>query len=513
MIERRLLSMWSTIAASTLCLGAGLCIFVITGLAPSDSFGDAQTNPGAVSSQETVQSQARAAASDALLHAIGMESGAPAMGAAIVRDGLVLWAGNHGYADEARTVEASSHHRYRLASVSKLYAATALLTVQERTGFDLDAPVGSVVPAWTRDGRPAVSSRQLASHTAGVNHYQDWDVAAHDPSHNYATATESVPLFADAPLLFVPGARYSYSSFGYVLLATVIEGVTGRPFPEALDSLVLAPLHLSETGVERVANLHADDVDLFRTDETGPISLEPVSQSAFHGATGLRSTPRDVARFVSAFLSGGLVSQDVVAAALVPMPLGDGTPAGEDRYSVGFGWRTGMDWDGRRVAHHAGVTPGARSIALGYPQNGLSVALLVNATWTSRMETTAELLAAPFLDTDFPGPDDCPVGRWDVEGTLGDKAESGRLEILREGPLYVARFHSEGELANRYDRTNGFQLIRVGRRRARHVFALAYPWGLARLYVTPSGTGVTVTGDIVGRTLALASSAVGGDAR
>ena len=81
-----------------------------------------------------------------------------------------------------------------------------------------------------------------------------------------------------------------------------------------------------------------------------------------------------------------------------PVELSDGGMAGIGRYHVGFGFRVGEDWDGRAVAHHAGVTPGVRSIVLAYRDGGAVVALLSNARWTARIETTAELLAAPFLE-------------------------------------------------------------------------------------------------------------------
>ena len=72
--------------------------------------------------------------------------------------------------------------------------------------------------------------------------------------------------------------------------------------------------------------------------------------------------------------------------------------AGNDKYQVGFGWRIGKDSLGRKVYHHAGATPGARSIIVIYPEQDLSITILSNSSWISGIDKMAFSLAGLYID-------------------------------------------------------------------------------------------------------------------
>jgi hypothetical protein len=153
------------------------------------------------------------------------------------------------------------------------------------------------------------------------------------------------------------------------------------------------------------------------------------------------------------------------------------------------------------------VTPGVRSILLGYRDGGAVVALLSNARWTARAETTAELLAAPFLEDEGSTALDCPSGSWRYGGQFDDKSEIGEIWLGAEDDLCVGTLASEGALSNQWHLENSprrrMPLVRVSYRSDEHVFALAYPWGLAPLRVKRVGDDFTAEGDLAGRVLSL----------
>lgn len=442
---------------------------------------------------DEVDGRARAATADALLAEIQRVSGAPAVNAAVVVDGAVVWEGAAG------DPPAGTETRHRLASVSKLFTVAAALALVEQGRLDLDAPASAYVPGWVREGRAPVTLRELAAHTAGVNHYETWRADAHDESRSYPSAAEGVELFADAPLLFEPGSAHEYSSFGYVLLAAAVESAYGAPFADAVDALVLDPLGLGSTRVDLGVEPAEGDAEIFFVSDREATPASWDSESAFQGATGVQSSAADVARFVDAFLGGELVGDTLLRDVLRPASLNSGERVALDRFSVGVGWRTGLDWAGRRVAHHAGSTRGARSIALGYLDASGAVALLSNASWTSRIETTGELVAAPFLAGAFPSIETCPEGSWTVEGTFRDVAQAGSLQIRVEGDLCRGELRAGGELDGQFSLDQGeFNLVRIEARDGAHHFALAYSWGLAAVELRVVGGGVELTGDIVG---------------
>jgi len=445
---------------------------------------------------------------DRLLDQVLDVSGAPGVSAAVVVDGDVIWRGVAGFADVEAGQAVTPDSMFRLASVSKLYTVALALQAAEAGVLDLDADVRTYVTSWPSHDGAVITPRQLAAHTAGINHYQSVQSSGLDVTAHYPDIVEALGFFADAPLLFRPGEDYSYSSFGYALLSAAIAGATGESFGDALETQLIDVLDLKSTALEDVRDLPAAAVTLYQIRAAGPPrAIPPNDQSFVWGATGVLASASDVARFGAAFLSDAIVSSETRAMALTPYLLPDGeTGAASDRYDVGFGWRVGVDWDERPVAHHAGLTPGARSILLGYPETGAAVAVLSNARWISRMETTAELIAAPFFENEGLDGVDCPAGAWDVSGSVGDNTASAIVTLDVEDGLCVGMFILSESRPEGLTEHPTRALTRIGRRADGHLFALAHQWGLARLIVSLDETEIVIGGDIVGHQVDLSTT-------
>ena len=167
--------------------------------------------------------------------------------------------------------------RFQLASVSKQFTAAAVLLLVDRRALSLDDRlVGHL------DGCPStweqITLHHLLCHTAGLVHWphlEGLDLTASVP------ADELLSIFADAPLLGMPGEQYSYSSPGYVLLARVVEQVSATPYRTFLADEIFGPLGMDATfagnpsGEPRLAvPLHdGEPVASFELDVVGMLSL------------------------------------------------------------------------------------------------------------------------------------------------------------------------------------------------------------------------------------------------
>jgi len=100
----------------------------------------------------------------------------------------------------------------------------ALGLLYQRGTLDLDAPVQRYVPGFPVKRYP-ITVRQVAGHLAGIRHYLPGEF---ENRKHYATVSEGLSIFAGDSLLFEPGTRFEYSSYGYNLLSAVIEGARGR---------------------------------------------------------------------------------------------------------------------------------------------------------------------------------------------------------------------------------------------------------------------------------------------
>ncbi len=380
--------------------------------------------PGAIA--ETGQGDQAGRISDILLEALVETNGVPGMSASLVRDGEIVWLGATGLRDVQRALPVEAGTQFRLASVSKLITATAAARLAGEGLLDPDAPVQSIV-RYLPDVWPPISAWQLAAHTSGIPHYQDLDSGR--GGVHFATTEAAVGVFSDRTLLAEPGAAYSYSSYGYTLLSAVIEENAGEPFLEHVARVLLQDLDI---GPERGGDPRMATGYNFNADGT----LVPVAPHDFSyswGGAGFRGSAGDLALFGARVLSGAAVSPATCALMWTPSRLNDGSLVKDNPDAeVGFGWRISRDQDGALYMHHAGVTDGARSALVLFPESGDSVSILSNARWTASIEQTAMMLVAPYRSANSSKVNaPCPLSATRFMGSFGSEPIRGaaRFEL------------------------------------------------------------------------------------
>lgn len=324
-----------------------------------------------------------AAVAQRLLDELRETNGVPGMAAAVWQDGRIVWDGASGLRDVAARLPVTRDTIFRLASVSKLFTVAAAAQLAEQGQIDLDAPVQRQLP-WLGASWAPITPRQLAAHVSGLPHYQTVDVDR-GPRH-YATGRDAVAIFAGRNLLSAPGTAYSYSSWGYTLLGAMVEEADGRSFPEYVSAELAPGLAI---GADATNSGGPDASRAYGFDKGRVIETPRHDFSYTWGGGGLGGTASAAAAFGGRMIDGRVVRPETFDAMLVPVRLADGKAAGEDGYSVGFGWRIGADPDGAPFVHHNGMTQGARSTLGLWRGERTAVSLLSNASWVSRMEPTA----------------------------------------------------------------------------------------------------------------------------
>ncbi len=311
--------------------------------------------------------------------------GIPGLSAAIGVAGAIPFSQGFGKADLENDVAATPQTVYRLASISKPITAVLAMQLAEQGRLDLDADVHTLVPQWPAKPWP-VTTRQLLGHLGGVRHYQ----GEAESVRHYRTQTEALGLFANDPLLHEPGTRYLYSTYGFNLVAAVVEQVTGQPFAEVVQERIARPC--------AAPTLRDDDVRaLIRGRAQGYVKVdgvlqnsEPMDGSYKFGGGGLCTSAEDLVRFAQALLAGKLVSADTLAQMWTPQHTNDGTPID---YALGF--RTGHK-NGYRFAGHSGAQSRVSTVLHILPDDGIVVVLLGNLEGV-KLQPLAERLAGLVL--------------------------------------------------------------------------------------------------------------------
>lgn len=374
-----------------------------------------------------------AAVSDRILAALTEASGVPGMGASVWRDGEIVWTGSAGYGDVESGRRVDANTVFRLASVSKAVAATAAAKLVEDGALDVESPVRSILP-WLPDRWPVITTRQLAAHTSGLPHYQDVDDDL--GGRAFTSPREAVGLFQDRDLLTAPGAAYEYSTWGFTLLSAVVEERAGRPYLDYLATTITPGLKI---GADATDTDNPDASTAYEFGEDGSVRRAPPADFSYSwGGAGMGATATDLARWGGRLVSGEVVSPATFDWMTRPARLADGSEVREGAYAVGFGWRVAGDQDGRRIVHHAGVTTGARSVLLLWPDDRLAVSVLSNALWVSAIEQTAQMIAAPFHPLEAgAAAAPCPVEATTWDGEYDGKPLAGTARFAVEDGVCV----------------------------------------------------------------------------
>lgn len=368
---------------------------------------------------------------DAILAAQIEANGVPGMSAAVWCDGALVWSGSAGQADRETGRPVDANTVFRLASTSKLFAATAAAKLSQDGRLDMKAPVRSTLP-WLPSEWSAISSVQLAAHLSGLPHYQEVDDGR--GARAFTSAREAVGLFDDRALLSRPGTRYGYSTWGYTLLSAVIERSAQMPYLAYLATQITPGLKI---GADRTGEDPNASIAYEFAEDGRIVRAAPHDYSYSWGGAGLSATMPDLARWGGRVVEGKIVAPETAEWMLKPMRTADGSEVREGAYAVGLGWRTQRDIDGRLLAHHAGAAEGARSILMLYPAQRLSISLASNALWTSAIEQTAQMIAAPFLVSPDTRP--CPTHVGSYRGNYDGRSIAGSASFALRGGICVGR--------------------------------------------------------------------------
>ena len=166
--------------------------------------------------------------------------------AMVTKGGLVEADLAGGLADVEAGVPCASGTKFQLCSVSKQFAAAAVMLLVESGQLDLREPVGRWLPEGPAQWRQ-VTLHHLLSHTAGVPHWLE--APGLDPAEPVRISQQLEIIQAATPLRTGPGAQWHYSSPGFVLAGFIVERASGQPYRDFLAERILSPLQLTQTTV------------------------------------------------------------------------------------------------------------------------------------------------------------------------------------------------------------------------------------------------------------------------
>jgi CubicO group peptidase (beta-lactamase class C family) len=306
----------------------------------------------------------------------------PGLSIAVVNGDAVVWTQGFGVADIEQNVPVRPDTVFRLASISKPITAVAVMQLVERGLVSLEDPIQKYVPSFPRKPQGEIRIRHLLTHTSGVRHYRGNEFSLNEW---FPTLDRAIAVFRDDPLEFVPGERYLYSTYGYNLLAGVIESATGRSFDDYLRTSVFTPSGMATAALERPQEIVRSRARQYvRGGAPASFLNAPyVDLSVKWAGGGMIATALDIARFDIALNQGRLLRPETLERMYTSAQLNNGTYTG-----YGLGWMVSQE-HGRLLVAHSGGAMGGTTYFLRDPRARQSAVVLTNLDNVPRLRELA----------------------------------------------------------------------------------------------------------------------------
>jgi D-alanyl-D-alanine carboxypeptidase len=247
----------------------------------------------------------------------------------IARDDQVLLHVAHGLAERSFGVANNLKTKFNLASVGKMFTATAIAQLVKQGKISYDDKLIKHLPDFpNRAAAEKITIHQLLTHTAGLGTL--FDSPGYERLRRYRSSWDEVSAFADEPLFFEPGARWRYSNAGYVTLGAVIERVSGMNYVDYVRENIFKPLGMNETDSYAHDEIVPNMSVLYVQSPDDPLGIEPYV--ADHILAGYRgnaegggySTALDLLKFARSYRTGKLLGPEAQAVLVAPKADEDG---------------------------------------------------------------------------------------------------------------------------------------------------------------------------------------------
>jgi D-alanyl-D-alanine carboxypeptidase len=222
----------------------------------------------------------------------------PGVVVGVVADQDLVWTAGFGYADTEAKRPMTPATKFRMASHSKLFTATAIMQLREQGKLRLDDPVSQYLP-WFRvkpsdADDPPVTIEELLTHSSGLPR----EAGAHWTTYEFPTEDELRKLMPERQAAFAPEVRWKYSNLAYALAGMVVETVSGERWADYIQKHIYQPLGMTASNVDQ--NDPGLAVGYGRRMPDGSREMMPfIDARGMAAATGITSTVEDMARFVS----------------------------------------------------------------------------------------------------------------------------------------------------------------------------------------------------------------------
>jgi len=282
-------------------------------------------------------------------HSNGMFNGA----VLVTKNDSVIYKKSFGFANEKTKEKITPESVFYIASVSKQFTAMGIMILQEQGKLSYDQKIKDFFPNYPIY-LENITIRQLLTHTSGITDTEYYKLT--NPSNK--DVFES--LMKQDSLELENGKTFRYSNSGYVILALIIQKISGKPIDQFFNDEIFEPLEMKNTTankgiIEKITN---------KVDGYNLIGSKVDYKSSVVGPGGIYSTLNDLEKWSKALNTNKLISKKTLNEAFQNGKLNEGSISinmNGQKYGYGFGWMP-YENNGKKYVQHDGSVESYRSL-------------------------------------------------------------------------------------------------------------------------------------------------------
>ena len=314
-------------------------------------------------------------------------------GILVAKGESIIYEDYKGYKDMKTKEPLDATSPMHIASASKNFAAAAVLRLIQDGRVKMDDSLSAFFPNFPYSG---VTVKMLMNHRSGLPNYVHYLEKMGWNKNQYATNQDVLnSLYTMHPQPeFKAGTRFSYSNTNFVLLAMIVEKLTGMPYPDYLKKNFFEPLQMNDTYVFSLA----DSLTAIKSYKAYGGVWEWDFLENTYGDKNIYTTPRDLLKWSLAWSQGKVVDSSLLDAAFTPYSF---ERPGVHNY--GLGWRLLMLKNGKKVIYHNGRWHGTNAALAKLPDENITIIIIGNR-YNSNIYNTARKAYDIFGDYQQGGP-------------------------------------------------------------------------------------------------------------
>ena len=348
---------------------------------------------------------------DSMMRAFAERARVPGFGYAVIVDGRIAHVGVGGLRDVTTRAPVDTATVFRIASMSKSFAAVAILQLRDAGRLSLDDPAEKYVPElaglrYPTSDSPKITIRHLLTHSAGFPEDNPWG----DQQLAVTNDEMAAMMRGGIPFSTAPATAYEYSNYGFAILGRIVASVSGMPYSRYLTERVLRPLGMNVTTLEARNVPEHRLAHGYRLRDGEWIEEPQLPDGAFGPMGGMLTSISDLGRWVGFMLDAwpprdgndsGVLSR-ASRREMQQIARYIGASASTDSAGVislaangyGYGLRVQQTCLFASSVSHTGGLPGFGSLMRWLPEHGVGIVALGNLTYTGWTPLSTQALDA-----------------------------------------------------------------------------------------------------------------------